>query len=247
MEDLSQTSQPYRLEVLVHGHPVKTYQALDGKICIEGRMGSPYTLRIHNDSGARVLFIPSVDGLSAINGKRANAHSSGYVVEPRQYVDVKGWRISLEQVAQFLFGKIDAAYAAQMDKPDNVGVIGVMVFREKIPVPVLHLARSESSDSFGGTAIRRVKQGMGTGWGQTVQDPAHYTEFDRMDSPVATLLIYYDDLEGLFKNYDISLREEPKVATNGTHVPEAFEFCTPPPNAPAVPQPELQPELRPKR
>ena len=45
--------------------------------------------------------------------------------------------MSDSNVAQFKFGSIDAAYATQMGHPQNVGVIGCRIYREKPKPPPL--------------------------------------------------------------------------------------------------------------
>ncbi len=49
---------------------------------------------------------------------------------PRQGYDIQGWRKSLERVAAFFFTEHQSSYAARTGRPDNVGVVGVAVFRK---------------------------------------------------------------------------------------------------------------------
>jgi len=108
----------------------------DRQTYIEGREGSNFSLRIYNGNSFRVLAIPSVDGLSVLDGEPAGENSPGYLLEPRQTLDVPGWMVDEKTAAKFFFagtkdGK-DASYVAQMEKDtSNKGVIGLMVFREK--------------------------------------------------------------------------------------------------------------------
>jgi hypothetical protein len=53
------------------------------------------------------------------------------VLDPYGSVDIAGWRKSLERTAAFYFTDLADSYAARTGRPDNVGVIGVAVFREK--------------------------------------------------------------------------------------------------------------------
>lgn len=194
----------YRLEIRVNGQPVPVYTAPNGRCYVEGRTPSEYTIRVHNDSSQRVLFVPSVDGLSVIDGQRASAQSGGYVVGPYRYVDIPGWRTSLETAAKFTFASVDKSYAKEMDKPQDVGVIGVLVFREKrhIPMPMLRFESAcrpkggviGSADSFGS---RKASQGLGTGFGEETESRVQTVDFDREDNAAAQLLLYYDDREGL--------------------------------------------------
>ena len=102
-----------------------------GKLYIAGVPGHRYGVRLTNHSGARVLAILSVDGVNAITGETAGADQSGYVLNGYTSTEVDGWRKSLREVAQFNFTNLDNSYAARTGRPDNVGVIGLAVFREK--------------------------------------------------------------------------------------------------------------------
>lgn len=108
----------------------------DRQTYIEGREGSNFSLRIYNGNSFRVLAIPSVDGLSVLDGEPAGENSPGYLLEPRQTLDIPGWMVDEKTAAKFFFAGMkdgkDSSYVAQMDKDtSNKGVIGLMVFREK--------------------------------------------------------------------------------------------------------------------
>ncbi len=106
----------------------------DGKLFIAGTPGHRYAVRLYNRSGARVLTVLSVDGVNAITGQTANPQQSGYVLDAYQSTEVDGWRKDMSEIAQFNFTALDNSYAARTGRPNNVGVIGVAVFREKPPV-----------------------------------------------------------------------------------------------------------------
>jgi len=109
----------------------------DGKLYIAGTPGHRYSVRIANRTGARVLTVLSVDGVNAITGQTADPYQSGYVLEPYQSTEVDGWRKNMSEVAQFNFTALSDSYAARTGRPNNVGVIGVAVFREKYhPIPI---------------------------------------------------------------------------------------------------------------
>jgi len=103
----------------------------DGKFYVTGTPGHRYSVRIANRLGTRVLAVLSVDGVNAISGETANPDQTGYVLDAYQSTEVNGWRKSMSEVAQFNFTALDNSYAARTGRPDNVGVIGVAVFREK--------------------------------------------------------------------------------------------------------------------
>jgi len=106
----------------------------DGKLYIAGVPGHRYSVRLNNRTGSRVLTVLSVDGVNAISGQTANPNQSGYVLDAWQSTEVEGWRKNMSEIAQFNFTALDNSYAARTGRPNNVGVIGVAVFREKAPV-----------------------------------------------------------------------------------------------------------------
>lgn len=116
------------------GAVLPTY-AREGKLYIAGTPGHRYSVRIDNRSGERVLAVLSVDGVNAISGQTAGPDQSGYVLGPYQSAEVTGWRKSMSEVAQFNFTALSGSYAARTGRPENVGVIGVAVFREKLLDP----------------------------------------------------------------------------------------------------------------
>ena len=113
----------------------------DGRRYIVGTPGHEYALRIRNRTGARVLAVTSVDGVNVISGDTAAPSQSGYVLDPWGSVEIIGWRKSVERTAAFFFTEHQNSYAARTGRPDDVGVIGVAVFREKTQP----IARSERS------------------------------------------------------------------------------------------------------
>ncbi len=106
----------------------------NGKLYIAGAPGHRYAVRIVNRTGARVMTVLSVDGVNAITGQTADTYQSGYVLDAYQSTEVDGWRKDMSEIAQFNFTALENSYAARTGRPNNVGVIGVAVFREKQPV-----------------------------------------------------------------------------------------------------------------
>jgi hypothetical protein len=106
-----------------------------GSTYVAGRPGERYAVRLVNRSGARVLVVLSVDGVNAISGDTATTAQTGYVLAPWQSADITGWRKSDAEAAAFYFTALPDSYAARTDRPHNVGVIGVAVFRERVPLP----------------------------------------------------------------------------------------------------------------
>jgi hypothetical protein len=107
-----------------------------GRQYIAGAPGHRYALHLTNRTNERVMVVLSVDGVNAITGQTAGADQGGYVLGPWQSAEIAGWRKSDNDIAQFLFTELDDSYAARTGRPENVGVIGMAVFRERVPVPV---------------------------------------------------------------------------------------------------------------
>ena len=111
--------------------PLRQY-GHDGRTFVEGKPGTPFVLVFRNHSPDRVEVVPSVDGLSVMDGKPATEDSEGYVVEPYRRVIVRGWRTSLKDSSKFVFQHRDGSYAAAVGHgTGQCGVVGVLIYREK--------------------------------------------------------------------------------------------------------------------
>jgi hypothetical protein len=107
-----------------------------GRDYVEGQPGARFAVVLRNLTGERVLAVVSVDGVNAISGQTAGGSQAGYVLEPWQRIEVRGWRKSYSDVAEFYFTDLPDSYAARTGRPENVGVIGVAAFRERRYEPV---------------------------------------------------------------------------------------------------------------
>ncbi|HEX4234346.1 MAG TPA: hypothetical protein VH041_08555, partial [Caldimonas sp.] len=103
-----------------------------GSSYVAGRPGDRYAVRLTNRSSARVLVVLSVDGVNAVSGETAAVGQTGYVLAPYQTAEITGWRKSYSEAAAFYFTALPDSYAARTGRPDNVGVIGAAVFRERV-------------------------------------------------------------------------------------------------------------------
>jgi hypothetical protein len=120
--------------ILVNGKPIKTHYDEDGRKWVEARDGSTYTLDIKNNSDYRALAVISVDGINVINGEPAEMTcENGYVVNPHSNLLVEGWRISDDQVKEFVFTfNKDQSYSVKLGNgKETLGVVGVAFFRAK--------------------------------------------------------------------------------------------------------------------
>lgn len=105
-----------------------------GRAYVAGEPGHRYAVMMQNRTGERVMAVLSVDGVNAVTGETADPYQGGYVLGPYERAEINGWRKSMSEVAQFVFSAPEWSYAARTGRPQNVGVIGVAVFRERAPV-----------------------------------------------------------------------------------------------------------------
>jgi len=192
----------FEIEVMVHGRPIVEY-ANKNNIFVEGKKGSEYTLKIRNNSDRKALVVLSVDGLSIITGQTASKNDGGYVVDAYNSIEIPGWRLNDQDVASFQFGSLPQSYAAQMGKPENIGVIGGVFYLEKVKQPSYSddyktLAggpmRGAGGGSFGATS-----KGIGTGFGRRQEHQVKNVKFDPESFSSAQITLRYDDREGLEK------------------------------------------------
>ncbi len=193
----------------------------EGRLYVAGEPRHQYELRIRNSSTARLLAVTSVDGVNVITGETAAQEQSGYVLDRWDSVRVEGWRKSLDEVATFYFTRLKDSYAARTGRPNDVGVIGVALFRERqrhygpyledraaaSPVAPEASARAADEvererDASGAKAQRRDESKseakLGTGHGHREASPAQYVNFRRASStPDETIVIYYDSRRNL--------------------------------------------------
>jgi len=186
--------------------------AADGQWYVAGRPDARYEIRLRNAGDETLLVVASVDGVNVVTGETASPAQSGYVLAPGTTLPILGWRKDLSRVAAFTFTSLDKAYAARTGRPDNVGVIGVAVFRRKseplplasesYPAPLLRRMESDrrresEADAPAGAAESRavppVLNSLGTGHGRIEASTVRYTNFERAsDTPDEIVAIRYD-------------------------------------------------------
>ena len=181
-----------------------------GRAYVVGRPGNEYQVSLRNRSADDVLAVVSVDGVNVITGQTASPQQSGYVLAPRGGMDVLGWRKSMAQTAAFYFTPLPDSYAARTGRPDDVGVIGVALFRKKylpppapmgqpFPGPYSENAPPSAPAGAGARAQDAAKEAqLGTGHGRRESSPAQYVNFERATSAPAELIsLYYDSYRNL--------------------------------------------------
>ena len=218
-----------------------------GERYVAGEPGHEYEVRICSQSGGRVLTVTSVDGVNVISGETAAASQTGYVLDSYGMVHIDGWRKSIDEVAVFYFTSLPDSYAARTGRPDNVGVIGVAVFRERAVEPVMQQRESVAAadaearpprsrpdapapaaeSRAGSTKAAQAFGRLGTGHGERHDSGATYTQFERAtEEPETVIRIFYDSRRNLIAHGVIPSR---RYAGN---VPDPFpgEFVPDPMN-----------------
>jgi hypothetical protein len=175
-----------------------------GRAYVAGKPGNEYQLNVRNRQGEDVLAVLSVDGVNVITGQSASTQQSGYVLGSGRALEVKGWRKDLSRTAAFYFTSLPDSYAARTGRPDNVGAIGVALFRRKPqePAPALSAPFSKeqksSADAAGPAAAARAEAPLGTGHGRNETSHARHVAFERATAdPAETVVLYYDSYENL--------------------------------------------------
>lgn len=176
-----------------------------GQLWIAGEPGLRYAVELRNRTGERLLGVVSVDGVNVITGQTASTDQAGYVVRPWGSTEITGWRKSEREVAAFHFTRVDRSYAARTGRPDDVGVIGVAVFRERpvYAVPEPQVRPWQDPDRITPYSSRRsgpadAAPSLGTGHGEREIDRARRTEFERLSSsPDEVISIRYDSYDKL--------------------------------------------------
>jgi hypothetical protein len=201
------------------------------------------------------MVVLSVDGLSVTDGQPAGEQSPGYLVEPFKEVIIPGWTLSSSQVAKFLFASRKESYANSSQGSDvNCGVIGAMVFSEKVVQPqyintvfrglnIGGMANSNGASPYYGSnqdylsvskgvsahATSATTNNMGTGFGSAADFNTTNTEFE-IDTMTETVVMYYDDAKGL-KARGIVLMNSNRLhyQTAPNPFPASSIGCKPPP------------------
>ena len=183
----------------------------EGERHVAGEPGREYEIRLRNRHGGRVLAVTSVDGVNVITGKTASPRQSGYVLDPWGLVEIDGWRKSMEEVAAFYFTRLPDSYAARTGRPENVGVIGVALFHERLYVmpagdeyaldavpPSTAAGSAAQSKAAHPSDSAREESRLGTGHGRRLDSGAVYTHFERAsEEPDEVIRIYYDSRKNL--------------------------------------------------
>ena len=213
----------------------------EGRAYVVGKPGNEYQVSVRNRLREDVLTVVSVDGINVISGETAHPSQTGYVLSSHRGYDILGWRKSLSETAAFYFTALPDSYAARTGRPDNVGVIGVAVYRRKpLPQPPQSIApaplaaesaklmqRGAASSDAAGTR-REAEAQIGTGHGRRETSYVYNVDFERATvMPAETVTLYYDSYRNLVARGVI--REPVPIAPLPQPFPGAFSKFVPDP------------------
>jgi hypothetical protein len=208
------SAQPgaFTVEVIVDGRPLAEYAAR-GTRYVEAAKGREYAIRLHNPSGVRVAVALSVDGLNTIDARRTSAQAARkWVLGPYETVTISGWQVDRGHARRFYFTSEERAYAGWLGRPDDMGVISAVFFRERWrgPVPIAQAPAGTGRDP----SARRQGENAGapaspaaadaaavaqdaeeyaaTGIGRETGHPVQTVAIDLEERPAASLSIRYE-------------------------------------------------------
>ncbi|MBS0578585.1 MAG: hypothetical protein JSR36_04920 [Proteobacteria bacterium] len=225
-----------------------------GEYWVAGRPGARYAVQLRNRLGGRILAVTSVDGVNVISGATAGWDQAGYVLAGGESYQVTGWRKSDSEVAAFTFTALPDSYAARTGRPANVGVIGVAVFRERLPEPPPCCAERDMARAEAGATADELPRApapaesrraeapalarslnapamkLGTGHGAREGSYVQETQFERLQSePNEVIRIRYDSLDNLVAMGIVRRPRPPLPAANPFPGSVAQQFVPDPP------------------
>jgi hypothetical protein len=188
-----------------------------GRAYVVGKPGNEYQVSVRSTLREELLAVVSVDGVNVVTGETADPRQSGYVLRPGSAYDILGWRKSLGETAAFYFTALADSYAARTGRPENVGVIGVAVFRKKREPQAI------------APPAPRAEARLGTGHGRRENSPVQQVAFERATPTAAeTVTLYYDSYRNLVAR-GVLASSQPPIAPGLQPFPGALSTFAPDP------------------
>jgi hypothetical protein len=200
------------VEVIVDGRPLAEY-AGRGTRYDEAIKGKEYAIRLRNPLGVRVAVALSVDGLNTIDARRTSAGAARkWVLDPHETVTISGWQVDGGHARRFYFTSEESSYAEWLGRPEDIGVISAVFFRERWrePAPIVQAPTApelnDSSRRKGESAgappspaaaeaparAQDAEEYAATGIGRETTHPVRQVALDLEDRPEASLSIRYE-------------------------------------------------------
>ena len=149
-----------------------------------------------------------IQGLMAAQEQQGGYLTDELTTAVAKYLDLP--TVWAYEVATFYFTRLPDSYAARTGRPDNVGVIGIALFREKprrVPCCAPMIEQRAAAEAAPPVLQDRGQQdrkphssedALGTGHGHRESSPAQYVDFRRASSsPDETITLYYDSHRNL--------------------------------------------------
>jgi hypothetical protein len=214
-------AQPVTVSIVgEHGDALPAV-AHHGTTFVAGELGHRYEIVLTNQTADRLEIVVSVDGRDVLSGAKADFRKHrGYVIEPFGTVRVDGFRRSLDHVAAFRFADLEDSFAARNGAPQNVGAIGIAVFRERASAQIARAKKdsrdrraattsaprepsaeppAKSADSAARTRPAPRAEKLGTEFGESRVSRVRVVSFTRRDAsrPDFRVALQYDAAENL--------------------------------------------------
>ena len=203
----------FTVEVIVDGRPLAEYAAR-GTRYVEAVKGKEYAIRLRNPLGVRVAVALSVDGLNTIDARRTSALAARkWVLDPYECVTISGWQIDGARARRFYFTSEDRSYAEWLGRPEDIGVITAVFFRERLREPAPIASFPATSDGAGSPGRKGASAGVppsppaaeaaapraqdaeeyaATGIGRETAHPVQAVDIDLEHRPAASVGIRYE-------------------------------------------------------
>lgn len=151
----------------------------------------PYIIRIKNHFSERIVVEVKVDGVCVMTGKEDS--DSGYIIKANDHIDIKGWRTSMDDVAQFVFTNDEESYASLTQRRNDIGTIVVTAYAEQRSSGWHNYITREAT-------LCSMSCKSGTGYGNKISDSVVSVGFDRDLSNKIILVYKYNHREALIDN-----------------------------------------------
>lgn len=139
----------FTLRVVVDGEALPERFEPDTRVAwVTATKGREFSILLGNGTAGRVRVVPSVDGVSVVDGEPAKFDSTGYLLRGGAEMLIPGWRIDDVKVARFMFDAVQQSYALRADggDPRNIGVIAASFFGESVASAAELLAGEVAQD-----------------------------------------------------------------------------------------------------
>lgn len=185
-----------RLAVIVDGIERPEYSA-NGSTYIEALRGRNYSLRLTNPTPYRVAAALSVDGLNTIDAKHSNAwRAAKWLLDPYESIEIEGWQVSDSTARRFFFTGERNSYGAALGQTQNLGVIEVIFYRERVPdrelTQGLERKRDAASAPEAGAMSMPDDDYAATGMGGRTEHGVVRVDVDLDPHPIASARIRYE-------------------------------------------------------